>query len=68
MEDKEIFIDDYRISHVFNFPDPFVESILIKKLKENDYIVESESRVINAPPFRASENRHSKKRRYINII
>lgn len=53
MKIRKIFVDDYRISIVFSFPDPFIEDDLKALLKKRGFKVETGSRIIEAPPFRA---------------
>lgn len=53
MKIKKIFVDDYRISYVFTFQDPFVEDDLKSLLEKRGFKIETGSRIIEAPPFRA---------------
>jgi len=53
MKIRKIFVDDYRISFVFGFQDPFVEDDLKDVLTKRGFKVEPGSRIIEAPPFRA---------------
>jgi len=61
MKIKKRFIDDYRISFVFGFQDPFVEDDLRSLLKKRKFKVETKSRIIEAPPFRAVRTDVAKK-------
>jgi hypothetical protein len=53
MKVRKIFVDDFRISYVFSFQDPFVEDDLKSLLEKKGFKAEIGSRIIEAPPFRA---------------
>ena len=61
MKSDKTFVDDFRISFVFNTSDPFVENDLKAVLETKNYTVEKGSRIINAPPFRAIKTDIAKK-------
>lgn len=52
MEEK-LFIDEYRIGFIFNYPDPFVDDDLKACLENRGFETVKGDRVIVAPPFRA---------------